>query len=91
MQSCIQWPVSSFSHFIFTLEGEGGDVIWQFSACLYKYAYFKGGTVCRDAEEEGGEVLLLRWLVLCGAVVVVAPHIFSKKSRTDTRCASPDS
>lgn len=89
MQSCIQWPVSSFSSFIFTWGGE--DVIWQFSACMYKYAYLKGGTVCRDAEGEEGEVLLLRWVVLCGAVVVVAPHIFSKKSRTDTRYASPDS
>lgn len=86
------YPVATFFFltFYFHMAG-GGDVIWQFNACMYKYTYFKGGTVCRDAEGEGGEVLLLRWVVLCGAVVVVAPHIFSKKSRTDTRCASPDS
>lgn len=58
---------------------------------MNKYACFKGGAVYRDAEGEGGEVLLLRWVVLFGAVVVVASHIFSKKSRADTRCTSPDS
>lgn len=35
-------------------------------------------------------MLLLRWVVLNGAVVVV-PHAFSKKSRRASRCASPGS
>lgn len=42
---------------------------------MYRNAYFKGGAVCGDAEGEGGEVLLLKWGVLFGAVVVVALHI----------------
>lgn len=36
-------------------------------------------------------MLLLRWDVLCGALAVVALRIFSKNSRADTSCASPDS
>lgn len=36
-------------------------------------------------------MLLLRLVVLNGAVVVVVLHVFSKRSRRANRCASPGS
>ena len=59
---------------------------------MYKYTYFKGDTQFVGMQRgERGEVLFLRWVVLSGAVVVVVPHIFSKKSKRASRCASPGS
>lgn len=76
--ACVElYSVASFLFLIFYFHRGGGkeDVICQFRARMGKYAYFKGGEFCGDAEGERHEVLLLKWGVLLGAAVVVAQHI----------------